>query len=335
MNIDYREVSTLGSWDVSVFGNDEAKNWLREIVASSRTEPIFRALVLAAKVGADQFLQAPDCECALAAAELIAAARNKPATELPAEAGKWLAEQQFVAGLQVAELAIRVIERIASNSELKDVWEDTDSSAEWFENIRGLQKRLEESRDFGEHVAHLERELTPEQMCEQAAVLISESQYLEALALYDKALAIMPQSQLIYLGRAICHLWLRRYEQVIEDINKALSLDKKVPDAYQLRAQASFHLEKYRNAIADLSSYLQVRPNHFESYLIRGLSYENLQQYQNAINDFSILIDRKSSDHMREALNHRAACYDRLGRPDLAAWDRQYAMQLEMAATQI
>lgn len=322
----------MGSWDVSPFGNDEARDWLAELILGTSTDPVFRALVEAARVRPDEFFETPECERAIAAAEIVAAARGVPAEDVPAELTRWLAEHKLVAGDQIAQVAVRVLDRIASDSELKQVWDDTDSAQEWYSSLRDIQARLKQQPQDHKLDALPEAPPTVESLVEQAAALVAEQRYAEALQKYDLAASLDSSAQLIYMGRGICHLWMGKYEKVVEDINKALSVGQPIPDAYQLRSQAFFHLKKYRNVVADLTSYLRVRPKNMEGYLIRGLAYLNLQQPQNAIADFTFLIDNHSLEHLVEAFNNRAICYEQLGRPDLGAWDRQHAMQFAHAA---
>jgi tetratricopeptide (TPR) repeat protein len=321
----------LGSWDVTPFGNDEAREWLAHLMEGASSDQVFRALLGAAKIGAKDYFQAPECERAIAAAEIVASARGKPSAVNPPELTTWLSQCHLVAGDHIADVAIKVLDRITANSELKQVWDDTDSASEWYANVEDIQRRLrfKPERQDGEGLP--EPPVSIESICEAAAALVSEQKLEEALAKYEEAIQVDPDSQLVYMGRAICHLWLGRHERVVEDINKALSLGQPIPDAYQLRSQAFFHLKKYRNVVADLTSYLRIRPQHYESYFIRALAYEQLKQFQNAVTDFSVIVDKGIAEHLVNALNHRATCFDQIGRPDLAVWDRQRSAQIAAA----
>lgn len=318
----------MGSWDVSPFGNDEAREWLANLIANPSTEPVFRALVTAAKIKNDEFFQAPECERAVAAAEIVACVRDKATADTPPGLKKWLAENKLVVGDQVAQMAIRVLERIAKDSELKQVYDDTDSAEDWYRTLHNIQQRLRESYDPQVEHGLPDVPESESRLCERGAALVAVQKYDEALALYETAADAYPRSQIVFMGKGICHLWLKNYEKVIEDINQALSLDKPIADAYQLRSQAFFHLGKYQHVVADLTSYLRARPQHMESYYIRGLAYEQLKKYESAIKDFTFIIERSTGDHVADALNHRANCYDVFERPDLAAYDRRMAAQL-------
>jgi hypothetical protein len=41
-------------------------------------------------------------------------------------------------------LALRALEKITSDSELKDVWEESDNASEWLQAIGNLKRRLGE-----------------------------------------------------------------------------------------------------------------------------------------------------------------------------------------------
>ncbi len=68
----------MGDWDVGAFDNDTAKEWLIELMSGESTSAILRAIVNVAKLPATDYLQAPECEIAVAAAELVVAARGNP-----------------------------------------------------------------------------------------------------------------------------------------------------------------------------------------------------------------------------------------------------------------
>ncbi|HMT28550.1 MAG TPA: DUF4259 domain-containing protein [Bacteroidia bacterium] len=89
-----------------------------------------------------------DCEETLVAAELVAAAVGTPAHDLPEDAREWVVtflpkgsfENQEMVLLK--EKAADAIDKIVTDSELRDLWEDNPDFDEWFQLQVDLQKRI-------------------------------------------------------------------------------------------------------------------------------------------------------------------------------------------------
>ena len=89
-----------------------------------------------------------ECEEALMAAELVAAAMGKPSAEMPEDTVLWLNECLPAGSREKEEVALLnekaadVIDRIVTDSELKLLWEEHDGFEDWFEMQVALQNRL-------------------------------------------------------------------------------------------------------------------------------------------------------------------------------------------------
>ena len=129
----------MGAWGPGSFENDDAMDWLGGLTPDSGDAALRPALVAVAE--GRGHVEGPDCSVAIAAAEAVAAARGKPATKLPPEVEAWLASSPHIARdlVDVARMAIR---RVVSDSELKDLWEESESSEEWREAMSDLESRL-------------------------------------------------------------------------------------------------------------------------------------------------------------------------------------------------
>ena len=96
----------------------------------------------------DEILDIITCEEALIAAEIVAAARNQPASDFPENAVEWVEidipegsdERQEIADL--ADKAAEAIDLIVTDSELKILWEETAFFDQWFGAQQDLQNRL-------------------------------------------------------------------------------------------------------------------------------------------------------------------------------------------------
>lgn len=132
----------MGAWSASNFDNDDALDWLDDLCDSGDESSVRSALSTVAEWPADEYLEAIDCCVALAAAEIVAAALGNPAADLPEETEDWLDRNAWEPGAEEIRLAHAVITRIKVNSELKDLWEDSDSYDEWLAVIQDLESRL-------------------------------------------------------------------------------------------------------------------------------------------------------------------------------------------------
>lgn len=321
----------MSEWDVSVFGNDQAQDWLEKLLSGDSSSDIFRALVTVAKAPDSEFLQASDCEIALAAAELVAAARGKPLAALPDDVDEWLAHQKFVAGTEIVFIALRVVRRIGANSELKDLWADTSSSREWMATLQDLLKRLEDTgSDLGATVLEDRMETAagdPEQLFAEAVALVSQGQHSDAINKYNHAIKCDPNFALAFLGRGTSYLELGECEKALKDASRTISLEPDLIEGQQLKAEAIFKLRRYDDAVDEFAKVIELDPKRVEAFWRRGVALERLGHYLHAIEDFTKVIEM--SKRNGEAYLRRAEAYDKLGKSDLAAQDREKAKQFD------
>ena len=131
----------MGAWDIGPFDNDDASDWLYDLEESSDTSVIADTLEAVTDAG-DDYLEAPDCSTALAAAEIVAALRGHPLPNLPDEAKTWTEANE---GLDVSSLvpeALAAVKRIRTNSELKELWDESSEAAKWHATLDDLSSRL-------------------------------------------------------------------------------------------------------------------------------------------------------------------------------------------------
>jgi hypothetical protein len=125
------------------FSNDEATDWLYDLEETYGTQLLADAFDVITK---GEFHEQSDCCIALAAAEIVAAAKGKPAPDLPDDARKWLGNQDTADVNKIKALnkkAITAVKKIQAHSELRDQWEDSDEWHSWNMVVEGLLKRLQ------------------------------------------------------------------------------------------------------------------------------------------------------------------------------------------------
>ncbi|MBX3358864.1 MAG: DUF4259 domain-containing protein [Phycisphaeraceae bacterium] len=132
----------MGTWEVGAFDNDGAMDWMGEFLDDPSMDAVREALnaVITAesRYDADTFV----CECAIAAAEVVAAAAGKPLPGLPEELAAWLKQARPKAPPRLLSMAEKAVARVRTDSELMECWEDSDSVATWHAAMDDLAARL-------------------------------------------------------------------------------------------------------------------------------------------------------------------------------------------------
>lgn len=132
-----------GAWESDSFGNDDAMDWANQCTGSNG--PKFIAFSLDAALS-DGYLEAPDGSAAVAAAEVVAASRGKPAKALPKELSSWLDKQQRAEIAKLAPIAAKAVSRVLNGpkSELRELWQENKKDfPAWRGHMQNLIARLQ------------------------------------------------------------------------------------------------------------------------------------------------------------------------------------------------
>jgi tetratricopeptide (TPR) repeat protein len=152
--------------------------------------------------------------------------------------------------------------------------------------------------------------------------------YQLALADYDKAIELDPETSYLYSRRSNAHLALKNYHQALSDINQCLKLggEKAGSFPYLDRGKIYAEMGNNDNAIEDYTTAITLSQTeefgiwgHFE----RGEIYLLTGNYNLALEDFSEII--KMDPEWSEGYQKRAEVYQRLGQDSLAAADLEKA----------
>ena len=114
----------MGGWGTGSFENDDAQDFLGELKALSIDDLKQR---LARAADQDGYLEAPESSAAVAASEVVAAlvvaAKNEASSyAAPRQIGDWMSNNDVAVSPDLVDLARRAVERVRTNSELKDLW---------------------------------------------------------------------------------------------------------------------------------------------------------------------------------------------------------------------
>ena len=131
----------MGAWGAGAFENDDAGDWVWELEDDEDGSVIEAALSAVVDTPGDELVEAGDASNAIAAAEIVATARDSATSTLPTEATEWLKRNAHLVTDDVRDLARRAVTRIGAASELRELWEDAGDPA-WAESVSALRARL-------------------------------------------------------------------------------------------------------------------------------------------------------------------------------------------------
>ena len=135
----------MGAWGTGAFENDDAGDWVWELEDDEDGGILVTALREIADADAGSYLEAPDCSVAIAAAEVVASARGPRSQGLPTEATVWLDAHADLVTDDLVALAVVAVSRVATASELQELWDDDADTADlesWHDRIASLLARL-------------------------------------------------------------------------------------------------------------------------------------------------------------------------------------------------
>jgi hypothetical protein len=135
----------MGAWGTGPFENDEACDWAYELEEGGVTY-VSDALSAIAKAKPTDYADAHDCCNAIAAAEVVAAMHGKGLKKLPEDVEAWISTKPKP-NPSLKALAATALDRIGSNSELKELWDEGGSDSEhtkaWYAHLADLKARLQ------------------------------------------------------------------------------------------------------------------------------------------------------------------------------------------------
>jgi tetratricopeptide (TPR) repeat protein len=168
----------------------------------------------------------------------------------------------------------------------------------------------------------------------QAAALVNRGaaywyvdQTLNALADFDRAIALDPQNARAFRERSNASRSIGRLDQALADANAAVRLDPHSAQAFDDRGNVFNNNGQYDRAIADYNEALRISPDDSQTYMDRGVAYYFKKDYQAAIEDFDAAI--KLDPNKSRAFTNRGAAYKKLGRTDQAIADESEAIKLD------
>lgn len=151
--------------------------------------------------------------------------------------------------------------------------------------------------------------------------------YEEAIANFDRAIAIWPELVDAYLNKGIAERALGQTDAALPDLDKATDLDPNLTRAYDERGRIYAQKGDSRRAIEEFTKSIRIRGTT-DGYYQRGLAYEAMGEHQKAVADFDNAIAQQRDAPY--AYRARALARDHLGDAEGAREDRQTAQRIEV-----
>ncbi|HEX7425191.1 MAG TPA: DUF4259 domain-containing protein [Terriglobales bacterium] len=129
----------MAGWGTGSFENEDAQKWLGKLSLLGIDD---LKQILSRAADQSDYLEAPDASIVVAAAEVLATMKGAPPEQLPREIVDWTTRTKGGSTAEINELAVRAVDKVRRNSELKDLWLEADGLNEWTAALQDLQTRL-------------------------------------------------------------------------------------------------------------------------------------------------------------------------------------------------
>ena len=138
----------MGAWGHGLFDNDDAADWVWELEEAQDDRVLEEALQAVASRPPNAYVESSEAACALAAAEVVAAATTGSRDVLVAAgpyaegAIAWLDAHAGAVRPGLVPLARRALRRARDDSELRELWDEADPGP-WLAEVDALERRLQ------------------------------------------------------------------------------------------------------------------------------------------------------------------------------------------------
>jgi len=132
----------MGASGTGTFDNDDATDWISGFGADG-ANAIEEAFSTVNDLEAGDYIEADIAAHVLAAAELVAAARDGDVSRLPEDAVSSLTENAGkINAAKLLPASRKAVSRVLKASELREQWDDSADGEDWEDGVRELLERL-------------------------------------------------------------------------------------------------------------------------------------------------------------------------------------------------
>jgi tetratricopeptide (TPR) repeat protein len=167
----------------------------------------------------------------------------------------------------------------------------------------------------------------------RGGALMNEKRYEEALNDYNKAIELRPNYYDAYNNRGILHSEIQKKQEALRDYNKAIEFGPNHPEVYSNRGLLFMEFNKYKEALSDFNKAIELQPDYSLAYYNRGLLAMNQGKNPQAYSDYAMAI--KLNPAYVEAYINRGVLFHNENKFDEAITEYNKAAELQPANPQI
>jgi predicted O-linked N-acetylglucosamine transferase (SPINDLY family) len=161
---------------------------------------------------------------------------------------------------------------------------------------------------------------------EHGALLSDMKRHDDAIASYDRALAIRPDAVTLWYNRGNALRDLKREQEALESYDRALALKRDFFQALNNRGSALHSLKRHAEAVESFDRALAMEPRLAETWNNRGISLAALERRQDALESYDRALALEPN--LARAWDNRGSLLRDMARPleALAAHDKALAI---------
>lgn len=129
----------MGAWGHGNLENDTVLDWVGDLLETKDLDLMVEAIDMVLDEG---YLDADTASIGIGAIEILAALQDRPGKEeYDEELEEWI-NQHKGQGKELLKSSQSALRKILADSELKELWEESDSYDQWVTTIQELESRL-------------------------------------------------------------------------------------------------------------------------------------------------------------------------------------------------
>ena len=130
----------------------------------------------------------------------------------------------------------------------------------------------------------------------QGEALARSGKTEEALAEFDKAIALDPHNANALYNRGLIYQNQRQHQLAIDDFTSASGLTPQRPEPLLARAISYLAMDRLKEAAADLDEAVQADPQNAQIWTTRGVAYERIGDKTKAAGSYGRAINLRPKD---------------------------------------